>query len=36
MVYFFFFFLKDFSGGPVVKNPPFNTGGAGPIPGQEN
>ena len=27
----FFFFLKDFSGGPVVKNPPFNIGSAGPL-----
>ena len=24
---------KDFSGGPVVKNLPFNAGDMGPIPG---
>ena len=26
--------LKDFSGGPAVKNPPCNAGDAGSIPGQ--
>ena len=26
--------LKDFPGGPVVKNPPANTGDVGLIPGQ--
>ena len=26
--------LRDFPGGPVVKNPPFNAGGTGSIPGQ--
>ena len=25
---------KDFPGGPVVKNPPSNAGGAGSIPGR--
>ena len=25
--------LRDFPGGPVVKNPPSNTGDAGSIPG---
>ena len=25
---------RDFPGGPVVKNPPSNAGGAGSIPGQ--
>ena len=25
----------DFSGGPVVKTPPSNAGGAGSIPGEE-
>ena len=25
--------LRDFSGGPVVKNPPSNAGDAGSIPG---
>ena len=25
---------EDFSGGPVVKNPPFNAGDLGSIPGQ--
>ena len=27
-------FSLDFPGGPVVKNPPFNAGDAGSIPGQ--
>ena len=27
--------LQDFPGGPVVKNPPSNTGDPGLIPGQE-
>ena len=27
--------MKDFPGGPVVKNPPCNAGDAGSIPGQE-
>ena len=26
--------MKDFPGGPVVKNPPCNAGDAGSIPGQ--
>ena len=26
--------LRDFPGGPVVKNPPYNAGNAGSIPGQ--
>ena len=26
--------IRDFLGGPVVKNPPFNAGGAGLIPGR--
>ena len=26
--------LRDFPGGPVVKNPPSNAGGPGSIPGQ--
>ena len=26
--------LGDFPGGPVVKNPPYNAGDAGSIPGQ--
>ena len=26
--------IQDFPGGPVVKNPPSNTGGEGSIPGQ--
>ena len=26
--------LKDFSGGPAVKNPPCNAGDAGSIPGR--
>ena len=26
--------FRDFPGGPVVKNPPSNAGGAGLIPGQ--
>ena len=25
---------RDFPGGPVVKNPPYNAGDAGSIPGQ--
>ena len=25
---------KDFPGGPVVKNPPYNAGDTGSIPGQ--
>ena len=25
---------RDFPGGPVVKNPPYNAGNAGSIPGQ--
>ena len=27
---------QDFPGGPVVKNPPYNSGDAGLIPGQGN
>ena len=26
--------LRDFPGGPMVKNPPFNAGDVGSIPGQ--
>ena len=29
----FFFFLRDFHGGPVFKTPPFNAESAGLIPG---
>ena len=27
-------FIKNFPGGPVVKNPPCNAGDVGPTPGQ--
>jgi len=26
--------LRDFAGGPMVKNPPGHAGGAGSVPGQ--
>ena len=26
--------VRDFSGGPVIKNPPYNAGEAGSIPGR--